>query len=286
MASFPSLFVSHGAPSLAIDKGPAHEFLRGLGQYLGKPDLIIMLSAHHDLPGPDVSNGPKPETLYDFGGFPDELRQIKYAAPGAPEVAAQLVVALKEAGYAAVGDPEKGFDHGAWVPLYLMYPEADIPVIQISIDSRQSPRWHYDLGKTLSSLRDQGVLIMGSGSATHNLKAVFSGRHHRDDQAEPWATSYAEWIAEQVLTGDEDALIDAETLAPHAKDNHPTPEHILPFYVALGAGDEAAGQRLHASTTYGVLAMDVYAFGEVPVSLETMTAPKQAETRLYQPESR
>lgn len=258
---FPSLFISHGAPSLAIDDGPAHRYLRSLGPVIGTPEAIVLFSAHHDRSGPEVVTSPAPETIYDFGGFAPQLRQITYPAPGAPDLAEDVIERLRGGGFEPSANPGRGFDHGAWVPLSLMFPEARIPVVQVSIDSSRSSAWHLELGETLSPLRDQRVLFVGSGNATHNLSAFFTSGFSIGRRTEPWAASYAEWLAEEVSQNDRESLLAAYDLAPYARQNHPTADHILPFYAALGAGGGDLGRRVHASTTYGVLVMDVYGFG-------------------------
>ncbi|MEZ5997456.1 MAG: class III extradiol ring-cleavage dioxygenase [Hyphomonas sp.] len=260
MSPLPSLFVSHGAPTLTIEPSAARDFLAGLGPSLVRPKAILMISAHFNAPRPTLTASPRPETIHDFGGFPDELYRMQYPAPGAPDLAGKIVGDLKAAGFDAATEPTRGLDHGAWVPLMLLYPEADIPVLQLSISMNKTPHWHYELGKALRPLRDEGVLIVGSGGATHNLRAFFTGSYRLDSPPPPWVSDFAAWLAEQVEAGDHKAIISAIGTAPHGHENHPTMDHILPLFVALGAGGDGPGQRLHHSTTYGVLAMDTYAF--------------------------
>lgn len=264
----PALFLSHGSPMMALEPGPARSFLAGLGNSLPRPRAVLVISAHHDaaFEGGDISitASTQPETVHDFGGFPAELFAMRYPAPGDPELAHEVAALLSDAGFPARLDPARGLDHGAWVPLSLIYPAADIPVVQLSLWSGQSPDWHYRLGHVLAPLRDQGVLIIGSGSLTHNLRALFTARPAIDAPAPPWVTDFADWVAERLAAGTVCDVLHAIDRAPHGKDNHPTPEHLLPLFVAMGAGADAAGlkaERLHASVTYGVLAMDVYAFG-------------------------
>lgn len=250
--SQPALFLSHGAPSLAVEPVPAHHFLRGLAAQFEKPKAILVISAHWLTRAPAVSAAVQPETVYDFGGFDDALYQIKYTAPGAPELAAQ-VAGLTGAQLHAT----RGLDHGAWVPLSLLYPAADIPVTQLSIQPQLGPEHHYKLGQQLASLREQGVLIIGSGSFTHNLQAVFSGE--AGEGIVPWVLAFMDWMDNKLQQGDLPALLDYRIQAPHAVQNHPTDEHLLPLYVALGAGGWPA-LRLHRSVEYGALAMDAYQF--------------------------
>ncbi|MGZ8303785.1 MAG: dioxygenase family protein [Telluria sp.] len=260
MSTIPSLFVSHGAPTLAIVDSPARRFLAELGATLPRPKAILVVSAHWESGGgPAVSLAAQPETIHDFGGFPEELYAIRYPAPGAPVVALRAAVLLGEAGFAVGQSGQRGFDHGAWVPLRLMYPAADIPVAQVSIMRGASPSAHEKMGQALASLRDEGVLIIGSGSLTHNLHEFRGGAI--DAAAPQWVADFGAWMKAQLDVGDRAALRDYRTLAPHAARNHPTEEHLLPLFVAMGAAGAAAkAERVHASFEYGVLAMDVYAF--------------------------
>lgn len=260
MSTLPTLFVSHGAPTLAILDSPASRFLRQLGKTLPKPKAILVASAHWESHGgPAVSLAAKPETIHDFGGFP-ELSAIRYRAPGAPEVAARAASLLAQQGFATAQSPARGLDHGAWVPLHLMYPDADIPVAQVSLVRGAAPAEHERIGRALAPLRDEGVLIIGSGSLTHNL---YEFRGEPIDAAAPeWVSAFGDWMKASLDAGHLQALREYRTRAPHAERNHPTEEHLLPLYVALGAaGGSAKAERLHASYEYGILAMDVYAFG-------------------------
>lgn len=256
---FPSLFVSHGAPTLAIEDGPASRYLSGLGRELGRPTAILVVSAHWETVAPRVGTASSPETIHDFYGFPQALYQIRYPAPGAPDVAWKAADLLTfRAGLAVEEDGRRGLDHGAWVPLSLLYPEADIPVAQLSIQPHLGPDHHFRMGQALEPLRDDGVLIIASGSATHNLYE-FHGR--LPDGAPPaWVAAFSEWLADAVEGGRVEELLDYRNRAPEAVRNHPTDEHLLPIFVALGAGAGHPGRRLHASNSYGILAMDVYAF--------------------------
>ncbi|KQZ77226.1 extradiol ring-cleavage dioxygenase [Sphingopyxis sp. Root214] len=267
MRHLPSLFLSHGSPMMALEPSPARTFLAGLGAGLPRPRAILVVSAHHDAAyqgdRATVTASPAPPTIHDFGGFPDELFAMCYPAPGDPLLATRVVELLAEHGLAVTADPERGLDHGAWVPLSLIYPDADIPVVQLSIASNASPEWHYALGQALAPLRDEDVLIIGSGSITHNLRALFAARLPIDAPAPAWITDFTDWIADRMAASAVDDVLQSVERAPHGRDNHPTPDHILPLFVAMGAGGAAApfkAERLHASVTYGLLAMDVYAF--------------------------
>ncbi len=256
---FPAIFVSHGAPLLAIQPGPAREFLSGLGRTLGEPKAILAVSAHWESGDAAVSAAARPETIYDFYGFPDELYRMKYPAPGAPELAARTKALLAENGIGARLDRERGLDHGAWVPLMLMYPGADVPVTQLTVQTALGPAHHVKLGEALRNLREEGVLILGSGGATHNLREF--GRYPEGTAAPQWVTGFQEWLAQTIESARSDDLLRYRSVAPEAVRNHPTEEHFLPLFVSAGAGsDGVAGKRIHRSHTFGIFAMDAYRF--------------------------
>jgi 4,5-DOPA dioxygenase extradiol len=245
---------------LALQDTPARRFLQGLGKSLERPEAIVVVSAHWETAGgPAVSLADRPETIHDFGGFPRALFEIQYPAPGAPE-AARRTAALLEAGGIAVGSSrERGLDHGAWVPLTLMYPDADIPVTQLSVVRGASPADHERLGLALAELRKEGVLVVGSGSLTHNL-VEFRGQGI-DAPVPHWVSEFEAWMKARLENSERAALLDYRRAAPFAARNHPTEEHLLPLFVAMGAaGPEARATQLHASVEHGVLAMDAYAF--------------------------
>ena len=255
----PALFLSHGAPDLALSDTPARRFLAGLGARLDRPDAIVVASAHDEAPGPRVRAPALFRTWHDFGGFDPRLREMRYEPPGAPALAAEVGALLRGAGFDSAGDPDPRLDHGAWVPLSLLFPAADVPLVAVSIDPGRDPLWHERLGSALAPLRARNVLVVGSGSISHNLGEVF--RPSGADSG--WAEAFTLWLAEAAARGDRAALLEALATAPEAARNHPTDEHFLPFYVALGAGGEGASMaRLHHSYTYDVLAMDAYGFGE------------------------
>ena len=255
----PAIFVSHGSPTLPLEHGPAIDFLRGLGAALGRPNAILAVSAHWDTARPAVSAAQEPETIYDFYGFPPELYRLRYAAPGAPRLAERVSGLLEAGGLKTDVDPGRGLDHGAWTSLYLMYPEADIPVTQLSIQSRRGTAHHVRLGEALRPLREEGVLIMASGGATHNLRELSYQRGNPVPQ--PWVVEFNEWLADAILAQRRDDLIGYRERAPHSVRNHPTDEHLIPLFVALGAGSPgAAPKRLHTSISSGVISMDAYRF--------------------------
>ena len=259
--SLPSLFISHGSPTLGQDDAPARDFLLGLGHELPRPKAILVVSAHFNAPVPVLTGAAYPETIHDFHGFPEELHAQQYEAPGSPALAEAIRQTLIRTGFEAHVHPTRGLDHGAWVPLQLIYPKADIPVLQLSISMNQTPEWHYRLGKALAPYRDEGVLIIGSGALTHNLRALFTTPFELESPVPDWVSAFADWLDEKTLAGDDTAVLNALEMGPHGLTNHPTPEHILPLFVALGAGCEGPRQLLHKSTTYGVLRMDAFAFG-------------------------
>jgi len=255
----PAVFVSHGAPTLALEQNDTVEFLRRLGGELGRPEAILCVSAHWNTDKPALSAAERPETIHDFGGFPEELYRIRYPAPGAPQLAGRVSELLEGAGFACTVSNTRGLDHGAWVPLRHIYPEADIPVTQLSLQPTLGPGHHFEIGKALAPLRGEGVLILATGSATHNL-----GRIGRGEVPPEWAREFDGWLYEKIKAGALEELFNYRRLAPHASVAHPTDEHLLPLFVALGAGlegSEARGQSLHRGWTYGSLSMAAYSFG-------------------------
>jgi len=255
----PSLFLSHGAPTLPLTDTPARTFLQQLGGTLARPKAILVISAHWETAVPTVNVVDRNETIHDFGGFPRALYNLRYPAPGSPPVAARVADLLRAADLECNTDRKRGLDHGAWVPLLLMYPQADIPVLQLSVQPHLGPEHHLRVGRALAALRQEGVLIIGSGSFTHDL-SEFRG-HDPNDPAPAWVNDFADWVDTALTSGRTADLLDYRRQAPFAAKNHPTEEHLLPLYAALGAaGEHATAGRLHASSTYSVLRMDVYAF--------------------------
>ena len=255
----PTLFISHGSPMMPLRDQPARDFLRGLGGLLERPKAILVASAHWDTERPEITAVPVNATIHDFFGFPPALYELVYPAPGDAELAREIATVLTAQGLPTTSNITRGLDHGAWVPLILMYPEHDIPVMQLSLQSYLGPEHHLLLGRALASLRALGILVIGSGGVTHNL-----GRQRAPEEDSPSAPdvdAFAAWMHEALIQGRTNDLLEYRRLAPRAADQHPTEEHLLPLYVALGAaGDNAKATRLHASTSYGVLRMDTYAF--------------------------
>jgi 4,5-DOPA dioxygenase extradiol len=257
--TMPSLFLSHGAPTLPLTDTPARAFLSQLGGMLAPPKAILVISAHWETAAPTVSSVERNETIHDFRGFPRALYEMRYPAPGSPSVATRVADVLRAADIDCKTDRSRGLDHGAWVPLLLMYPQTDIPVLQLSVQPHLGPAHHLRVGRALAPLRQEGVLIIGSGSFTHDL-SEFRGQG-LNDPAPDWVNHFADWMHAALTSRQADELVDYRRQAPFAAKNHPTEEHLLPLYVALGAaGEDAEAERLHASATYSVLRMDVYAF--------------------------
>ncbi len=254
----PALFISHGSPMVLTKSSPGRDFLLSLASHVERPRAVLSISAHYVTRRPEVSTAARPKTIHDFGGFPPEFYEMQYPAPGAPDVAAATAKALRDAGMEVREHPERGFDHGTWVPMILGFPDADIPVAQLSLQPYDDAATHFRIGQALAPLRDDNVLIMASGSLTHNLSAYFRGSQA---PTEPWAQAFVDWVLDAVSENRIDDLLDFETKAPHAAMNHPTTEHFLPLFVALGAASPGTpGERLHTSMDGGVLAMDAYRF--------------------------
>ncbi|MBC7993460.1 MAG: dioxygenase [Rhizobacter sp.] len=283
MNTLPALFLSHGSPMLALEPGATGPFLQALGPAIdatfGRPRAILAVSAHSLSREPALLAAAQHHAVYDFGGFPDALYQLQYNAPGAPALATTVQGLLSEAGLPVHRVEQGGLDHGIWSMLRFMYPAADIPVLPLAWVPNLPPAQQFALGEALASLRAQGVLVMGTGSITHNLRRVFGGGRPANDAKEiPESAAFRHWVADRSAARDWYALFDYRTRAPHAQDMHPTDEHLLPWYVAAGAGGrEAAPQRLHEGVTYGCLGMDVYAFGaEAGVLNAALTATEAA----------
>lgn len=259
-AQVPALFVSHGAPLFAVDAGETGPALTRWGQGLRAqfPALrgVVIMSPHWMARTPQVMTGPQPATWHDFGGFPPALYQLQYPAPGAPALAQEVLALLQAAGVAAQGDAGRPFDHGAWVPLMHLFPEADLPVVQVALPVGAGPAEVYALGAALRGLRSQGVLVMGSGSMTHNLAEFFGGAR----EPAPYVIAFSRWIESALERGDMQALLNYRSLAPHAERAHPTEDHFLPLFFALGAaGDDLHANYLSREVMYSMLAMDAFA---------------------------
>lgn len=272
--TLPSLFLSHGAPTLPFTDTPARTFLSQFGGKLARPKAILVISAHWGTAVPTVNAVDRNETIHDFGGFPRALYELRYPAPGSPGFAARVSELLRGSGFDCRIDRSRGLDHGAWVPLLLMYPQAEVPVLQLSVQPNLGTEHHLLMGRALSPLRQEGVLIIGSGSLTHDL-SEFRGQD-ANDPSQPWVDAFADWFHSALSTGRTDELLDYRRQAPFAIKNHPSEEHLLPLYAALGAaGENPVADRLHASSTHGILRMDVFAFRtrDEPVGFSSRPRP-------------
>ena len=257
----PTLFVSHGAPTLALETDvPAYSFLAGLGKRFPGIAAVLCISAHWNTPRPAVNAVLKPATIHDFSGFPRELYGITYPAPGAPDLARRVAGLVEKAGLPCDTDTGRGLDHGVWIPLMLMYPDAGIPVVQLSIQGHLDPARHLALGESIASLRHEGVLVMGSGGAVHPLgdPTLALGEGLPTDHR---AIAFNEWLNHAVTSGDTQSLIRYRELAPSAVHAQPYPDHFMPLLAALGAaGPGAKGTILHQSWYWGNLGMGAYEF--------------------------
>lgn len=247
----------------ALEPREAGAFLRELGPRLdaayGRPRAVLAISAHTQARELVALTAARHHAMYDFGGFDPALYQLRYDAPGAPELADELRELL---GPQLRVLNRAGLDHGIWTPMRYLYPDADLPILTLAWPSTASPHALFSLGQKLAPLREQGVLIMCSGSLTHNLHLVLKAQPPIDSEELPECQAFREWFAARSAARDWPALLEYRQSAPHASLMHPSDEHLLPWYVAAGAGgEEATPTRIHASLTYGCLAMDAYAFG-------------------------
>jgi 4,5-DOPA dioxygenase extradiol len=252
------LFVSHGAPTLILEPSPARDFLASLGPVIGHPQAIVIVSAHWDTSVPRIATGMAMATIHDFYGFPDPLYRLRYPAAGSPDLAARIMAALHDAGLAGEADGERGLDHGAWVPLMLALPQANVPVVGLSIQSRLGAAHQLALGRALGALATDNVLVITSGTSVHNLGRVSWNDH---DNPPAWAKEFEDWLVDAVRRGDEAALIDYRARAPHARLAHPTDEHLQPLFVAAGAAGEGwTGRCIHRGFMHGSIGMACFAF--------------------------
>ena len=256
----PALFLPHGAPDLPVSDIAAHRFLAGLTRSLPAPPRgVLVVSAHWEERAPTVTSHPAPRTVHDFSGFGAELKTLRFPARTDAALVARTLELLDGAGFEPRTDDERGFDHGAWVPLLLAWPAADVPVVQLSLLAGGTPAEHLALGRALAPLGAEGWLVVGSGAATHSLRDLA----REGTPAPDWARSFDDWL-HRVLT-DPTADEAAKALRPdthaHYRRAHPTPEHLMPLYVALGAaGPDADAERVHASFSWGSVSMSAYRF--------------------------
>jgi len=247
-----TLFLSHGSPMIALEASSASRFLTGLGQAMPRPKAVLAVSAHWQTQGFAVGAATQPRTIHDFFGFPPALYDMRYPAAGDPDLAAKVAAATGAALTAG-----RGLDHGIWTVAKLLWPDADVAVVPVSVSRQGSPQDHWDFGRNLAPLLEDGVVLMATGCATHNLQAYFG--QPRDLAAQPWVTGFTDWLAEKVQSGDHQALVDYRAQAPFAWENHPSDEHLLPLFVAAGAG-AGEGRRIHHSVEHGVIAMDAFSW--------------------------
>ncbi|MDH4061648.1 MAG: dioxygenase [Aquincola sp.] len=266
--TLPALFVSHGSPMIALEPGAAGAFLARLGPAIdatfGRPRAIVALSAHTLTREPVLLAAPRHEAIHDFGGFDPRLYEMRYDADGAPALAERVAALLRQCDIAMHRVEQGGLDHGIWTPLRYAYPGADIPILPLGWSPRDSPARLFALGEALAPLATEGILVLGTGSMTHNLRRVAqAGFHVQSIRPEiPESAAFRAWFMDRAAARDWEALFDYRARAPHAADMHPTDEHLLPWFIAAGAGGrEATPVRLHDSVTHGVLGMDAYAFG-------------------------
>ena len=281
--ALPPIFVSHGSPMIALEPGAAGAFMQRLGPAIdatfGRPKAILAISAHTAAPAPVLLAAPRPEAVYDFGGFDPKLFTLRYDAAGAPGLAARAAALLAQAGIEVHSVAEGGLDHGIWTALRYLYPAADIPVLPLAFVPSQSPAQQFALGAALAPLANEGVLVLGTGSITHNLRRALAGglRANPDQPEIPESAAFREWLRARGAALDWDALFDYRQRAPHALDMHPTDEHLLPWFVAAGAGGrDHPPLRLHDSVTLGSLGMDIYAFGSLAPPLAARLAQPAA----------
>lgn len=260
-APLPAVFISHGSPMHALEAGASAtgRAWQALGARLPRPRAILIASAHWETAHPALTGAACPETMHDFRGFPQPLYEIRYPAPGAPDIARHAQQLLVAAGFEASIDAQRGLDHGAWSPLLYAYPDAAVPVLQVAVQTARGPRHHLALGRALAPLAREGVLIIGSGHLTHNLRELRSLRDTGVGRAEPYVLEFQEWVRRCIEVHDYDRLADYRELSPAGVRAHPSEEHFLPLFVALGAAGEAArAERLVDHVEGGVLAMDAY----------------------------
>ncbi len=268
MDTLPPLYLSHGSPMTALQPREAGHFMQRLGpalvEHFGTPKAVLAVSAHTLTREPALLGASRQHAMYDFGGFDPVLNQLRYDAPGAPELAERVAALLRQAALPVHVLSDGGLDHGIWTPLRYMFPDAQVPVLPLGWPPNWTPAQLFALGQALSPLAAEGVLVMGTGSITHNLRRVFAGglNANIDRGATPESTAFRNWFADKTAAGDWSALKAYRQQAPHAVLMHPTDEHLLPFFVAAGAAAGGhGGLRIHHSLTFGDLGMDAYAFG-------------------------
>lgn len=254
----PTVFISHGAPTLILEDIPARNFLKELGKKYREVKAVLCISAHWMTINPTVNVVEKHDTIHDFYGFPSELYQLNYPASGEVELAKKTAGLINDIGSSCEIDHTRGLDHGAWVPMMLMFPEAEVPVFQLSIQQHMEPKKHHALGKAIESLRHEGVLILGSGGAVHPLGYAPLRPGAETDQ---WALDFDSWLTKSVEQGDDNAIKNYSKVSPYPERAHPTPDHFMPLLISMGAaGEGAKGEVIHHSWYWGDLGMGAYEF--------------------------
>ncbi|PCI84439.1 MAG: dioxygenase [Hyphomicrobiales bacterium] len=253
----PSLFLPHGAPDLPLSGHPAAKFLQQLKRNIPNPKAIVIISAHWETFGVQITTAPELETIYDFGGFPSELYDLKYAAKTTPELIEKIKNLLGDANIQFSANNRRGLDHGAWVPLWLAFPDANIPIVQLSLDRRMNAEDLFKFGQVLGVLREQNILIIGSGASVHNLGNITP----EGSPVADWAIAFNGWL-EGVIENNEWQKLLKFSAVPHYKQAHPTPEHLLPLIVAAGAGLDEPTSKIHSSFSYGSIGMSAWMFGD------------------------
>lgn len=254
----PACFISHGAPSFAIEPDALSAYLHKLGKSLPNVKAVLIVSPHWQTRQLEVMSTLKPETVHDFFGFPAALYDLQYPAQGDPVLARSVTDLLNQQGFTAIENTSQGYDHGAWVPLLYLFPNHTIPVIQVSLPIHFNPQLAFNLGKALTSLRDEGVMIIGSGGLTHNLYELQS----KEAKPEAYIEEFTDWVDEKIQSKDFDKLLEYRNLAPHSKRAHPTEEHLLPLFVALGASRETEEAAIVKNQVYyGILSTQSYFWG-------------------------
>ena len=255
LQTLPGLFISHGSPMLALNPEQVGPALQRLSSNLPTPKAIVVMSAHWESQALEVNTGIRPETWHDFRGFPPALYEIRYPAPGDPQLAEDILKRLSDAGFDAHANNSRPRDHGVWMPLLHMFPNADIPVVEISLPMHMSAERIYQIGQTLSALREQQVLLIGSGSITHNLSEL---SWHGESQDVPvWASTFRNYVVQKLTHQDYEAILDWNSI-PYVQRNHPTLEHFAPLFFAMGTGTRFS--IVHSSFSMGSLGMDIYRF--------------------------
>lgn len=255
LQTLPGLFISHGSPMLALDPEQVGPALHRLGLNLPKPQAIVVMSAHWESEALEVNTGVRHETWHDFRGFPQALYEIRYPAPGNPELAEEILHLLAEAHLPAHANSTRPRDHGVWMPLLHMYPEADIPVIEISLPMNMDADQIYQIGQALAPLREKQILLIGSGSITHNLREL--SWNGKDENVPEWASTFRNYVVSKLNHSNYDAVLEWDSI-PYLQKNHPTLEHFAPLFFAMGTGHRFS--IVHSSFSMGALGMDIYRF--------------------------